>query len=103
MDAPLLLYQRMFDIIMIFEYLHHQFGCFNRNIQTACFHKFMGFKNRLTRSCTAKRTVSAQYKPDSNNSLLRSTTIGLSIDFWDTASHGTKTKNAEFDNYSLNE
>jgi hypothetical protein len=26
-------------------------------------------------SATAERTVSAQYKPDSNNSLLRSTTV----------------------------
>jgi len=36
------------DIMMIFKYLHNQFGCFNRNIQTARFAKFIGFKNRLT-------------------------------------------------------
>jgi len=40
------------DIIMIFKYLHNQIGCFNRNIQAACFHKIIGFKNRLTRWCT---------------------------------------------------
>jgi hypothetical protein len=45
----LLFYQRMLDIIMNFKYLHNQFGCFNRNIQTDSFHKFIGFKNRLTR------------------------------------------------------
>ena len=38
------------DIIMVLDYLHNQFGSFNRNIQTACFAKFIGFKNSLTRS-----------------------------------------------------
>ena len=35
---------------MIFKYLHNQFGCFNRNIQTASFAEFFGFKNRFTLS-----------------------------------------------------
>jgi hypothetical protein len=40
------------DIMMIFKYLHNQFGCFNRNNQAACLAKFMGFKNRLSRAGT---------------------------------------------------